>query len=92
MTLERAETIALKALTWMASREGVLEAFLATSGASPDDLRQGAGESALQVALLDHLMSDDALVTDFCDDEGLPYDTPMRARAALPGGGDVHWT
>ena len=92
MTPERAETIALKALGWMASREGVLEAFLAASGAAPDDLRRGAADPAMQVALLDHLMSDDALVTGFCDEEDLPYDAPMRARAALPGGGDVHWT
>jgi hypothetical protein len=37
-------------------------------------------------------MMDDAWVVAFCDAAGLPYEAPMRARAALPGGGQVHWT
>jgi hypothetical protein len=35
---------------------------------------------------------DDAWVTAFCDLQGLGYDVPMRARAALPGGAEMHWT
>ncbi len=92
MTRDHAETIALSALAWMASREGVLEGFLGASGASADELRERLADSGFLVALLDHLMGDDALVIGFCDHEGVPYDTPMRARGALPGGEIVHWT
>lgn len=89
---DRAETIALRALAWMASDEDVLAAFMAATGAHPDDLRGAADEPAMLVAVLDHLMSDDRLVVGFCDAHDLPYDAPMRARAALPGGEGVHWT
>ena len=92
MTQDHAETIALSALAWMALRDGVLGGFLGASGASADDLRERVAEPAFLVAVLDHLMSDDALVIGFCDHEGVPYDTPMRARWALPGGESVHWT
>ena len=92
MTRDQAELIALKALTWMGSRDGVLEGFLASTGSSADDLRRGASDPGTQLALLDHLMGDDRLVTAFCDEEGLPYDAPMRARGALPGGESHHWT
>jgi hypothetical protein len=37
--------------------------------------------------VLDFLLMDDAWVVAFCDAAGLPYEAPMRARAALPGGG-----
>ena len=35
---------------------------------------------------------DDAWVVAFCDAEGLAYDEPLRARYALPGAEQVHWT
>jgi hypothetical protein len=92
MTRDQAEATALRALAWMAGRDGVLEAFLASSGASPDELRECAADPAFLVAVLDHLMSGDSLVVGFCDHEGVPYDTPARARQALPGGEAVHWT
>ena len=92
MTRDHAETIALRALAWMAGRDGVLDGFLAATGASGDDLRERVSDPAFLVATLDHLMTEDALVTGFCDHEGVPYDTPARAREALPGGESVHWT
>ena len=92
MTRDHAETVALRALAWMAAQEGLLEGFLGASGASGDELRERVADPAFLVALLDHLMADDATVMGFCDHEGLAYDTPMRARQALPGGESVHWT
>ena len=92
MSHDRAEAVALSALGWMAGQDGVIEAFLSSAGASVDDLRQAASDPAFLVAVLDFLMMDDAWVTGFCDAEGLPYDTPHRARQSLPGGAEEHWT
>lgn len=89
---ESAETLALTALAWLAADRDRLEAFLAATGAAPSDLAAQAGQPAFLGAVLDHLLSADALVTGFCDAEGLAYDRPMRARAALPGGAAWHWT
>lgn len=89
---DRAEMVALQALGWMAGNDAVLEAFLGATGASVGDLRDGAGDPAFLGALLDFIMMDDVWVVSFCDSAGLAYDAPMRARAALPGGAQMHWT
>jgi len=89
---QMAETVAIQALGWMAGNDEVLGLFMGASGASVDDLRAGAGDPAFLGALLDFLMQEDAWVVAFCDAAGLPYDAPMRARAALPGGAQMHWT
>jgi hypothetical protein len=41
---------------------------------------------------MDFLLMDDVWIKQFCDAQSLPYDRLMMARAALPGGGQVHWT
>ncbi|MDM7969517.1 MAG: DUF3572 domain-containing protein [Paracoccaceae bacterium] len=89
---EQAETLAIQALGWMAGNDEVLGQFMGASGASIDDLRAGAGDPAFLGALLDFLMLEDAWVIAFCDTVNMPYDAPMRARAALPGGAQMHWT
>jgi hypothetical protein len=89
---EGAETVALQALGWLVAQEDLLEAFLGASGSSPEDLRQRAGEPEFLGAVLDFLLTDDAWVMRFCTETGLAFDLPVRARAALPGGAQVHWT
>ena len=89
---EKAEMLAISALGWMAGNEEVLGQFMNASGASADDLRSAAQDPAFLGGVLDFLMLEDAWVIGFCDAENLPYDTPMRARAALPGGDAMHWT
>lgn len=89
---EMAETMALRALAWLAEDGDRLAAFLAATGASHDDILRLAADPGFLAAVFDHLLSANSLVTGFCDAEGLAYDRPMRARAALPGGADPHWT
>ena len=92
MQRETAETVGMQALAWLAGNDELLPVFLGSTGASLDDLRAGAGEPAFLGAVLDFVMMDDAWVVAFCDAAGLSYEAPTRARAALPGGGQVHWT
>ena len=87
-----AELIALRALEGLAGRDDLLGVFLGSTGASIEDLRVRAGEPEFLGSVLDFLMMDDAWVIAFCDDADLPYDKPMRARVALPGGEQVSWT
>lgn len=89
---ESAETMALRALGWLLAQEEVLPGFLAATGAAPSELAARAADPDFLGAVLDFLLSEDALVVGFCDAAGLPYEAPMRARAALPGGGVPHWT
>ena len=92
MTEDRAETIAIEALGWLAAEEDLLPVFLGASGASMEDVKNRAGDPEFLGAVLDFLTMDDAWVVGFCDAAGLPYDAPRQARQALPGGGEVHWT
>ncbi|PIE07184.1 MAG: hypothetical protein CSA74_08635 [Rhodobacterales bacterium] len=92
MKQEIAETVGLQALAWLAGNDEIFPVFLRASGASTEDLKAQAGEPAFLGAVLDFLLMDDRWVTGFCDAAGLAYDIPMRARHALPGGGEVNWT
>lgn len=92
MKQETAETIALQALAWLAGNDELLPVFLGASGACEADLRAGAADPAFLGSVLDFLTMDDAWVVDFCDNVGLGYEIPMRARQALPGGAQMNWT
>lgn len=89
---ETAEMIGLQAMAWLATQDDLLPVFLGATGASEDDFRQGLEDPTFQGSVLDFILMDDAWIAKFCDEQELTYDTPMQARAALPGGGQVHWT
>lgn len=92
ITQDLAETVALKALGWLAATDDLLDTFMGATGIARDDLRAAAADPETQIAVLDFLMMDDAWVVAFCDAEGLSYEVPQQARQALPGGATVHWT
>ncbi len=92
ITADGAETVALKALAWLAGNDELLPVFLGATGACEADLRAQAAEPAFLGSVLDFLMMDDAWVMQFCDSEGLAYEIPMQARMSLPGGEQVNWT
>ncbi|MCR9125154.1 MAG: DUF3572 domain-containing protein [Rhodobacteraceae bacterium] len=92
LSRETAETVALRALAWLVGNENLLPVFLGATGASESDLRARAADAEFLGSVLDFVMMDDAWVVAFCDGAGLAYEQPMMARAALPGGGEVHWT
>jgi len=92
MQREFADLVGIRALGWLAGNDDLLPVFLGSTGASVDDLRTAAGNPAFLGSILDFLMMDDAWVVAFCDSAGLPYEAPMQARQALPGGDEVNWT
>lgn len=89
---EAAETIALQALSWLAGNDDLFPVFLGATGASANDIAAQVAQPAFLSSVLDFVLTDDALVTAFCDASALPYDAPMMARAALPGGEQINWT
>ena len=89
---EAAEALALRALVWLLDDDDRVGVFMAATGAAPADLAAGARDPAFLGAVLDFLLSDEARVIAFCTAENLAFDRPMRARMALPGGDQPHWT
>jgi len=92
MTESEAERTAINVLSWMASDDEIIGGFLGVTGASPDELRERAGDPEFLGFVLDYLLSDDAMVMAFSDATHCPADRPLQARAALPGGQTPHWT
>ncbi len=92
MNRDSAERLGIQALVWLAGNDEFLQRFLDAGGVSATDLRQRAQEPEFLGFVLDFLLGDDAMVLAFCDDSNLPPETPMQARAALPGGDLPNWT
>jgi hypothetical protein len=76
---DSAETIGIKGLAFLAGSEDELSRFLALSGLDIGDIRDRAGDPGFLAAVLDHLLSSDALLTAFCEAEDL---TPRQVHLA----------
>ncbi len=87
-----AEEIALQALTWIIGNDELLPVFMGATGIGQEDLRGRMEEPEFLISVLDFLTMDDTWVMEFCDAVSLPYQAPMQARQALPGGAEVNWT
>ena len=88
MTLdkEKAETIALQALSFLAQDEELLEQFMTQSGLTPDQLKERFKDPELLGGILDALLSSDEALLKFCSLCSLSPETIVLARRALPGG------
>ena len=92
MDTEEAEIIALKALTFLAADTELMDRFAALSGVAPNDIVERAGDGEMLAGVLDFLLSDEAVLTDFCAAHDIDPEHPARARQNLPGGDLPHWT
>lgn len=87
-----AQTIALKALGWLATNQELFPVFLSSTGAAVEDLAISAQDSVFLASVIEFILMDDAWVIAFCDAEGLAYEAPLHARGFLPGGEIWHFT
>jgi hypothetical protein len=82
---ETSQTIALKALGYLAADQDLLEPFLGSTGLAVGDLRAGAIDSAFLAGVLDYFLQNEALLLAFAASEELAPETIVRARQRLPG-------
>lgn len=92
MTQTEARRIAHGVLAWLAGEPDILGVFLGATGVAAEELRGLAADPDFLIGLLDFVLMDDAWVLAAADDLGCPPEALGRARQALPGGADVHWT
>jgi Protein of unknown function (DUF3572) len=83
--IEAAQTIALKALSYLAADEELLEPFLGSTGLAAGDLRAGATDSAFLAGVMDYFLQNEALLLAFAGASELAPETIVRARQRLPG-------
>jgi hypothetical protein len=87
MTLsrDRAETVALEALAFVAADEELLPQLAGATGAGLEDARDRVQDPAFLAGILEFLCMEDRWIRRFCDAQGYPYDLPMQALIALGG-------
>jgi hypothetical protein len=78
-----AETVAIKALSFLAGRPEELGRFLALTGVDPSGLRHSAAEPGFLGGVLDFLLQDEPLMMVFADAEGLAPEAIAKARHRL---------
>jgi len=83
---DAAESIAVQALAYLAADEERLGRFLALSGLETADIRAAASQLGFLAGVLDHIASDEALLTGFAQEIDLGPTDVMRAHAELTGG------
>jgi len=88
---DQAETLAIQALSWLASEPDILAQFLNSTGAAPGDLRARAKEPEFLGFVLDFILRDDDTILGFCGSLSATPESVLRARATL-GGGLPNWT
>jgi hypothetical protein len=82
---EFAETLALRALAFIAADEERLQRFLVSTGTTPDDVRARAVEPDFLAGVYDHLLADDTLLIAFAEEAGLAPEKVAAQRYRLPG-------
>jgi len=82
---ERAETLALQALAYIAADEERFQRFLALTGTTPDDVRARAADPHFLAGVYDHMLADEALLVAFADTADIASETIVAARYRLPG-------
>ena len=86
MDRSEAEILALKALSWVARAEGMLQRFAIQTGVEIGDIRSQASDPEFLSALLDFVLSDDVLAKAFCEETHIETRLLHHARRSLPGG------
>ena len=75
--------LAIQALTYLAGEPERLARFLASTGIGPDSLRAAAHEPLFLAGVLDHVATDEALLTDFAAQANVDPRAIGEARTAL---------
>ena len=85
LTQERAEALAIQALTFIAGDAERLGRFLAVTGIGPAEIRAAAGEPGFLAGVLDYMAADEALIGAFANEAGLDPADVGKARTVLAG-------
>lgn len=78
-----AQSIALSTIGWIVSEPRRAERFLDLTGLDPAELRAGVGETGVQAAALDFLLSHEPDLIACAEDTGVAAETLAAARQVL---------
>ena len=85
-----AESLAIKALGFVASDPELLPRFLAITGIEAQSIRQAAGEPGFLAGVLNFILAHEPTLMRFSEETGIPPARVGAALRALPFGDDSH--
>ena len=85
-----AETLAIRALAFIAADPELLPRFLAITGIEASAIRQAALEPGFLAGVLQFIAAHEPTLLRFCEDAGVPPPQVLAALRALPFGDDRH--
>jgi hypothetical protein len=80
-----AEALATQAFGFLAADAERIARFLSLTGIGAESVRRAATEPGFLPAVLDYLLSDEALLVAFAQESGIDPETVMAARSAIEG-------
>ena len=83
MNPERAEVLALEGLGWLAGQDDGIQRFLTQSGIDAESLRDAAGSTGMNVAVLDFLLGHEDMLLPFCESLSIAPTVVHMARHVL---------
>ena len=92
MDREIAETRALEVLTWVLSEDDLIQVFMATTGASQNDLRSNTLSHEFLISILDFVLMDDRWVISCSKFLNIDPSQIHLIKISLDGGQEVNWT
>lgn len=81
---EDAQTVALKAIAFIAGDDELLSRFVALTGCGMDEIKSRIADPAFLGGVLDFILNDEPTLLAFVEAEQLAPETPMAARHRLP--------
>ena len=90
MQSERAESIAVEALSFIASDPDLLPRFLALTGIEAGQIRHAAQEPGFLAGVLQFVLAHEPTLMSFSEATGIPPQDAATARDRLPFG-DERW-
>lgn len=91
LDMQRAETIALEALAFLAGDAARLTRFMEVSGIAPVQLAGIGDDRALQRGVLEHVLSDESALMVFCADSGHSHEEVTAAHGLIAGSHGREW-
>lgn len=92
MRLERAVEIGQAALMRLATQPELFAQFMTETGIEATDLRSQAENPEFLGFVLTFIAQNEEEAEALCREEALTPESFAAARAALPGGAEMHWT
>ncbi|TPI35739.1 DUF3572 family protein [Mesorhizobium sp. B3-1-9] len=87
---EEAETIAVRALGFVAADPELLPRFLAITGIEANSIRRAAAEPGFLAGVLQFILAHEPTLLRFAEETGTPPAAVSKALRALPLGNDDH--